>query len=293
MGILVDGDVEIMRIKSVVNNNVVMSVDVDNNDCILVGKGIGFGAKEGQTVNPKISYKKFLLADKGVMAKFMRIIDEVSPEELLATSEIISMAKRDLQVALNESIYISLTDHIHYVIERAHEGQLIGNSFLWDIKRYYAREFAVALKAVKLLNKRFNLNLNEDEAGYITFHIINAANNLTGTDNTAQLTEIIHEIINVVSLSLNRVIDPADMNSYRFITHVKFFAQRMVQGIDNSDKGEAELYELVKTRYVDAYHVTQKIDRFLQSKYKYRMSKNDELYFMMHIHRLMSHETSE
>jgi beta-glucoside operon transcriptional antiterminator len=66
-----------------------------------------------------------------------------------------------------------------------------------------------------------------------------------------------------------------------------------VQGIDNSDKGEAELYELVKTRYVDAYHVTQKIDRFLQSKYKYRMSKNDELYFMMHIHRLMSHETSE
>lgn len=116
-----------MRIKSVVNNNVVMSVDKYNNECILVGKGIGFGAKAGQTVNARITYKKFLLADKGVMAKFMRIIDEVSPEELLVTYEIISMAKRELQVPLNESIYISLTDHIHYVIERAHAGQLIGN----------------------------------------------------------------------------------------------------------------------------------------------------------------------
>lgn len=282
-----------VQIKAVVNNNTVMSMDTNGDECVIIGRGLGFQAKAGDPIDEKLVQKKFFIADKGIMAKFHRIIDDVTSEELLITSEIISMAKRKLQVNLNESIYISLTDHIHYVIKRYHAGQEIKNSFLWDIKRYYPSEFSVASDAVKMINSQFEIDLSEDEAGFITFHFINAANNLDETDNTGQLTEIVHEIINVVSLSLNMVIESTDLNSYRFITHVKFFAQRMIKHIDNSDDSENDLYNLVKQKYVLAYQVMIKLDRFLVAKYNYQMSKNDKLYFMIHIHRLTKQISSE
>lgn len=275
-----------MRIKSIINNNVVMSEDENGDENVLVGRGLGFKAKIGDPIPPEAVQKRFLLANKGVMAKFRRILDEVSSDELLVTSEIISMAKRELETPLNESIYISLTDHIHYVIERYHQGQLIGNSFLWDIQRYYPREYRVAKKAVALLNERFALTLPDDEAGFITFHLINAANNLDSTANTAAITKIVHAIIQVTSVSLKMVIDPADINSYRFITHVKFFAQRLVQKLQQNDASEHDLYLLVRDKYKTAYEVVQRIDQLLRTQYQYQMSENDELYFMMHVHRL-------
>lgn len=281
---------EKMRIKSVINNNVVLVNTNDEDECVLVGRGIGFSKKPGEFVEEDRIQKKFLLADKGTMAKFSRILNEVTSEELLVTSKIISMARQELKVKLNESIYISLTDHIHYVIERYHQGKLMTNTFLWDIKRYYPKEFEVALKAVHLINKEFNIKLKDDEAGYIAFHFINATNDIGEDGNTALLTKLVHEIINIVSLNLDMVIDSSDISSYRFITHVKFFSQRLIKRMQSADETESDLFNLVRNKYEKSYKIVKKIDLFLNKEYQYSMSKNDQLYFMMHIHRLIAHE---
>ncbi|MFL2127114.1 BglG family transcription antiterminator LicT [Latilactobacillus curvatus] len=275
-----------MIINSVINNNVVMSTDANDEECILVGKGIGFKAVAGDPIDEGKIQKKFMLADKGIMTKFKRILEEVSAEELLVSSEIISMAKQQLKTTLNESIYITLPDHIHYVIQRYRDYELINNSFLWDIKHYYPKEFVVGNSAIQLINERFGIELDENESGFLVFHFINAANNFDGTQNMERVTTIIHEIINIVSYSLNYPIETDDINGYRFITHVKFFVQKMVNRTNTDDNSGEDLFELVKQKYRESYEIVQHINQFLSQSYHYQMTESDQLYFMMHIHRL-------
>jgi beta-glucoside operon transcriptional antiterminator len=42
---------------------------------------------------------------------------------------------------LQESLYITLTDHCYFAIERQKNGLAIKNVLLWDIKRLYPKEF--------------------------------------------------------------------------------------------------------------------------------------------------------
>ncbi len=52
------------------------------------------------------------------------------------SDEIILYAKEKLGKRLNDSIYISLTDHMYTAIERAREGVNVKNVLLWDIKDF-------------------------------------------------------------------------------------------------------------------------------------------------------------
>lgn len=284
-----------LLVDSVVNNNVVMSTDNDGNELILVGKGIGFQAKKKDLVDNKKIQKKFYLEDQDLFSKFKSILNEVSSDELIVTSEIINYAQEKLRKKLNESIYISLSDHIHYVIQRYKKNELITNTFVWDIKRFYNDEYCVAKHAVELINKKFQIELNEDEAGFIAFHFINTANNMTEAVDINKLTNLIHQIVSIVSFNLKFPIDTEDVNGYRFINHVKYFAQRILEKNINpkTDSSDDELYELVKNKYRQSFAIMLKIQDFLQKKYQQSMTKNDQLYFMIHIHRLITHSKSE
>ncbi len=46
------------------------------------------------------------------------------------------MQKSTLKKSLNDTIYISLTDHLYTALERKKQGIAIKNLLLWDIKRF-------------------------------------------------------------------------------------------------------------------------------------------------------------
>ncbi|MGR3742341.1 PRD domain-containing protein [Companilactobacillus sp. DQM5] len=284
-----------MLIDSVVNNNVVMSKDDDNNELILVGKGLGFKAKKGDEIEESRIQKRFYLEDQTLFSKFKSILNELSSEELIITSEIINYAQASLGKKLNESIYITLSDHIHFVIERYNKNELITNTFIWDIKRYYSTEFEIAQYAVRLINQRFKAQLDDNEAGFIAFHFINASSEMNKSIGANKLMDLVHQIVNIVSYNLNISIDMSDVNGYRFINHVKYFAQRVLEKIstDVTDQSDNELYEIVKSKYKESFIIMKKISEFLLQQYQHKMSKNDQLYFMIHIHRLITHFKKE
>ena len=57
------------------------------------------------------------------------------------TSDIITYAKKNLNVQLNQSIYITLTDHINFAIQRQVQGIQLKNALLWEIKKFYHQEY--------------------------------------------------------------------------------------------------------------------------------------------------------
>lgn len=65
----------------------------------------------------------------------MTLMSDIPIEYVEISDEIIQYAKTILGVELHDSIYISLTDHIHFAIERYRLGMDIKNALYWEIKR--------------------------------------------------------------------------------------------------------------------------------------------------------------
>nr|WP_255306823.1 CAT RNA binding domain-containing protein [Gilliamella apicola] len=141
-----------MKVYKILNNNVIVTLDAKGNELIVTGRGIGFKKREGDLINTNLIEKQFSLDNKETYPKFEELLSKI-PFEVLATSEIIiNHAKQCIDGILQDSIYISLTDHIHFAIERHQQGFDIPNGFLWEIKKFYPKEFQIGVCLIN--NKR-------------------------------------------------------------------------------------------------------------------------------------------
>lgn len=273
-----------MKIHKILNNNVVVTLDPKGNELIITGRGVGFKKREGDLIDSKLIEKKFSLTNKETLPKFAELLSEI-PLNVLTTSEIIiNYAKQKLEGKLQDSIYISLTDHIHFAIERHKQGFDIPNNFLWEIKKFYPKEFQIGLYALSIIKERLSIELPEDEAGFITFHIINAELNDT-MPNIVNMTKIIREILNIVKYHFNIEYNEESLSYQRFVTHLKFFSQRILNpGI--SIQQDDSLYQLIRQKYQQAYYCTKQIDLHLIQQYQHPLTDDESMYLTIHIERL-------
>ncbi|OTP83478.1 BglG family transcription antiterminator LicT [Gilliamella apicola] len=273
-----------MKVHKILNNNVIVTLDDKGKELILTGRGIGFKKREGDLIDINLIEKQFSLDNKDILPKFNELLSEI-PLEVLTTSQIIiNHAKECMESKLQDSIYISLTDHIHFAIERHKQGFDIPNGFLWEIKKFYPKEFQIGLYALSVIKKRLGIELPEDEAGFITFHIINSQ--LNGTmPNIVNMTKIMREILNIVKYHFNIEYDEDCLSYQRFVTHLKFFAQRILSKGTQTQQ-DSSLYEIVRQKYHQAYLCTKQIDLHLIQQYQHPLTDDESLYLTIHIERL-------
>ncbi|MGZ7443335.1 BglG family transcription antiterminator LicT [Paenibacillus sp. TH7-28] len=274
--------------KKVINNNIVSAVNERGDELILMGKGIGFQKKEGDAVNQGRIEKRFYLEDAGLYEKYKKLLEEVSAEEMDLAHDIISYARKTLKKNLNESIYISLPDHISLAVERVRKGIEVSNALLWEIKRIHRDEYAVAKTALDMIEERLHVRLPDDEAGFIAFHFVNAELN-EEMHNVVNLTKFLQEVLKIVEYHFTITLDENSLNYYRFVTHLKFFAQRIFNHSTMGDR-DGELYSVVKSSYPQAFQCVEKISSFIEKKYDHTMSQDEKLYLTIHIQRIVSRE---
>lgn len=276
-----------MIIDRVLNNNVVIIKDKKGIEQVVCGKGIAFKKKVGDEIDEREINKVFILQDKTQSRRFQELVSEIPLKHLQVADEIIEMFKIELGKKINDRIYISLSDHIYTAIQRFLEGITITNFMLWDIKRFYELEFSLALKALDIIKKRFNIELPEDEAAFITLHIVNAEMDESNIKQILEVTKIMQEISNIVKYYFSVEFDTDSVYYYRFITHLKFFAQRLVANKTFKDSSDDELLEVVKVKYHTSYKCVERITEFILRKYKYELSNEEKLYLTIHIERVI------
>ncbi|EPR27881.1 Transcription antiterminator, BglG family protein [Geobacillus sp. WSUCF1] len=244
-----------VKIAKVINNNVI-SVIENGKELVIMGRGIAFQKRPGDEVDETKIEKVFKLDNKDLISKFKELLYEVPTEYIRIAEEIIQHAKEERNKKLNDIIYISLTDHIHFAIERHRQGIQIVNPLLWEIKRIYQDEFQIGKKALQIIQQRLRIDLPEDEAGFIAMHIVNAELNEQMGD-VASMTKMIQDILTIVKYHFKIQLDEESLNYFRFLTHLKFFVHRLLnQHLLNHE--EHDLYELVKQKYCEAYECTKK-----------------------------------
>ena len=104
--------------------------------------------------------------------------------------------------------------------------------------------------------------------------------------NTYNATEIIQEICNVISSEFNMKLNEESVYYYRFISHLKFFAQRLIKGEVYIGNMESELLEVIKKRYNNSYKCANKVKKFVLRKYRYEVSDEEMLYLTIHINQM-------
>lgn len=163
-----------MIIHKILNNNVVITLDDDKREQIVMGKGIAFKKRIGDWVPDESIDQVFYLANQETSLKFQELLGNIPLEMMKLSDDIIVYAKSTLKKSLNDTIYISLTDHLYTALERKKQGIAIKNLLLWDIKRFFPEEYEVGVNALKMVQKRVGMELSTDEAGFIALHLVNA-----------------------------------------------------------------------------------------------------------------------
>lgn len=273
-----------MKIEKVLNNNVITVINDQNKELVVMGRGLAFKKKPGDPVEEDKIEKIFTLDNQKLSDKLKALLSEIPMEHMELSEEIINYAKLHLAKKLHDSIYVSLTDHISFALERHTKGLPIKNAMLWEIKRFYKDEFELGKAALQIIEGKLGIALPEDEAGSIALHLVNAELN-EEMPNLVNITKIMHDILNIVKHHFRLEYDEESLVYYRFITHLKFFAQRLLND-SPAPNNESTLFQMVKQQYTEAFACVEKIKVYIQKTYNRELTNEEMLYLTIHIERI-------
>lgn len=273
-----------MKITKVINNNIVVSRDDSQREVVLMGKGLGFQKHVGQTIDPKKIEKTYIMKDYGMTHRFQEMAANIPIERLKVCNEIIQYAKDRLQKNINDNIYISLTDHINFAIERVKMGVPFQNPFLWEIKKFYYQEYLIGKAAIGMIEKKLKVTLPQDEAAFIALHIVNAELDLDMT-SMVSMTKFVNHILDIVDECFGDRIDKESVFYERFVTHLKFFAQRIFAGKE-VESDDTEFQEIIRNKYQDCIDCVEKIKAYIKETCNHDVTDEEMMYLTVHVKRV-------
>ncbi|APB30848.1 BglG family transcription antiterminator LicT [Vagococcus teuberi] len=278
-----------MIIKKILNNNVVISDNKESQEVVVMGKGIAFNKKVGDKISLIAIDKMFVNHFGSERQEMEKLVEKIPPDIIEVSKEIMLLAEKEIGYNYSEKSYLSLTDHLFYAIERARENISLPNPLLFDIKKFYSKEFKVALKAVEIVKDKLNVDMTEEEAGVIAMHLANSVTDYQDMATTMKNTEIVKNILNVVRRYFGCEFDENSTNYQRMVTHIQFFVQRIMNN-ELSEETDDFLYELVQSKYPEAFQCSLRVKDYLLTKRDISISHSEIIYLTIHINRVVNNK---
>ena len=275
----------IMRIKKILNTNAILSEDMLGHQMLLLGSGVGFRHRPGDVVDKKLVEKNFILTDPTQMNRFEQIMGSIPPEYIPVTEKIIDYAVNFHHMELNEAIHVTLVDHLYNAVCNLEDGVSIPNSLLSDIARFYPNEYDVGCHGLLLVHQKLGWQLPEDEAGFIAMHLVTAQQKEENL-NAKKMIQLVREINDRILGQLNIETDKNSISYYRYMTHLKCFAQRVLQNYHYPDDNESSILQTLMEQYPKEYACSKDVCEYIRQKYGYNAGTDEEIYLAVHLARL-------
>ncbi|EPT1148203.1 BglG family transcription antiterminator LicT [Listeria monocytogenes] len=279
-----------MIIKKILNNNVVIAEGKSGKESVVMGRGLAFQKKLGDEVEVSKIEKTFVMETHELSEKLSELLSEIPLKHLRVADDVVQYAQETLETDLSDNIYLTLTDHINFAVSRYNQGINLKNALLWEIKRFYHAEYLVGMKALDFIEQEVGIRLDEDEAGFIALHIVNARQDGQQMHMTVAMTQIVQDILSIVTYHYGMVLDETSLNYTRFITHLQYFAQRLLRK-EIVDSGDDFLYEQVQIKYPEAFKCTKKNDAYLINTHHTELTRDERVYLTIHIYRVTERNT--
>ncbi|WP_286232218.1 glucose PTS transporter transcription antiterminator GlcT [Neobacillus mesonae] len=275
----------ILRIEKVLNNNVLIAEHPSYQEVVLIGKGIGFNRKRGDSIDTTGIEKLFVLKNEKEQENYIKLlpfIDRDIHEVIISAMELI---KQRTHSELNEHIHVGLTDHLMFALTRVSQGMQITNPFLVETKALYRREYEIALEVVSLIKERTGIELPAGEIGFITLHIHSAMTN-KNLSEVNQDSQLVSRLVSMVEEQLGITIDKDGIDYMRLVRHLRFAIERVKKGerVEEPEK----LASLLKEEYPICYNLAWKLIKVMQQTLKLKVFDAEAVYLTMHLQRLQA-----
>lgn len=277
-----------MKIVRVLNTNAVVSTDRQGKEIIITGAGIGFKKKKGEELDKALVEKIYCLQSEEDNHRLQQVVREIS-EKYLETAGKVVVSARNAGLKVRDTLYVTLTDHINSAVERYQNGISLKNMMRHEIRKFYPQEYRIGCQAIEWIEKKTGIDLGEDEAAFIAMHIVSSEFETSEVSDVQKITELINAIIKIVKMHFKIDFDEDSVSYQRFLTHLKFFSARVMDGEVYQDSME-EIYRAMVVQNSRAYTGVEKVAQFIEKQYGYRLSIDEELYLLIHIKRILDEQ---
>lgn len=275
-------------IKRVLSHNVVQAHDMEENEeCILLGKGIGFGKKEEQPVDPSLIERKYFIRDSSNLNKYQKLLESTDERLYFIVEEYIEKVGKEFGRGYDENLHIGLLDHLNFSIYRYRNNVTLNNIFIDEMSMMYEKEYDFAKKMLEDLNERLEIKLPEAEAGFIALHIHSSIKGEKASQ-TALYMKIIGECLQFVEKEFNISLKPQSIEKARLITHLKFALKRA------SEKKPIQniMTKSLKRAYPKTFSIATNLAKKINEDYAIVLPEGEIGYLTMHIENIITQQKS-
>lgn len=275
-----------MRIYTVIkalNNNVIIALNNDDQEVVLIGKGIGFNKKRNDIIQEDTVEKLFELRNKAEQENYKKLLPSMEDSTLEAIITAIEMIKRRSNTLINEKVHVALTDHILFAITRLKRGMEITNPFLSETKALYPFEYELASEIVDNMNQSLDIQLPEGEVGFIALHVHSAITDKSLSDLSVY-SNLLSRLTRTIEEQLKIDIDREGIDYLRLVRHIRYTIERVINGEKMEEP--MKLANLLKKEYPMCYNLAWKLIKMMQQTLKKPVYDAEAVYLTMRLQRL-------
>lgn len=278
----------LLKIERIVGNNVILtSHAITNKEYVLFGKGLGFTSKGNQFIqmkDPQIE-RRYRLDEEQPSSQFQALIENIDTQVIHISEQIIDKVKERLGTPVQPKVYFALPNHIQFVIYRLKNEMEIINPFLSETKLSFPQEYEIATEAVDMINNHFQLQIPEDEIGFLTLHI----HTCTETVSVGQLVKIrglLNQIVDHIEVKMGFKLHKTSTDYVRLITHLRGAVERIIDGQHIVNPFTSE----IKTLHSDIYEIAVELADIISEELEVIVSDDEIGYMAIHLYRLFQIE---
>lgn len=275
-----------MKIINILNNSALIAQNEKKEEFVLIGKGISFQKHPNDYVDISKIEKQFRY-DTKTAQELHELLCDIPEKYFEITCSIVRYAKKKLHKELNQSIYISLFDHINSAIERYQDHIELAFALTCEMKILYEKEYEIAEWALEFINMTLDIELPEDECGFITIHLINALSMEGSITNTKKVLRIAKDIAKIVKSCYTGDVEMHSMDFSRFMTHLKYFAIRYLNGQQIEEETNTVCFTFSEDIVKKCKPCLDEINKYLKESYGSAMRDDECKYITLHLCRLI------
>lgn len=277
-----------MQVIKKLNNNFAICMDKEGKELIAYGKGIGF---------PKVPYE---LTDLNqidrtfydIDDKYLDLLQELPENVLDFAAKLVDIAHNELQYELNPNLVMTLADHIHFCIQRARKKIVVQMPLICEIEQSFPKEAKIGKYAVRQMERRFAVQLNENEASAIAISFANARNSAEKKADTSiqkWFPEALEDTISIVEDTVGILIERESFNFARYSSHLMYLLKR-IDSNQTLDTENGIMYQSIREEFPEIAECIDKIEAYFEKRFDIQLSKEEKMYLMLHINRICVRE---
>lgn len=276
-----------LTIQKVLNNNCVIALVPGMDDEVIVsGSGVGYNKRAGMPVS-KAAATKIYTVQNVHKDEFYKLIERVELKFIIFAEFIVQYANSNLHHEFNPSLHFILADHIANVVSRHRDGLDIENVFIAEIRALYQQEYKISRDIVSMINSDFNIQLPDDEAGFITIHLLNNYSSNIESPHATKVIRLTKNVLSIIESHYGRRINTSSIFYSRLLTHIKYFACRIIQGTEFLNSDMTDICENLMEKDLALQSVIKDIKRLIIDQYNHNLTNEEILYLSIHIKVLM------